>query len=121
MQIKFFLILLLSLNTVIKSSAEKKIIQGTVFEISFETKKKYVNPFYDVEVNVVFRKGEQKWVVPAFWAGKNKWTVRFTPQDIGVYTYQVETSDPLNLEFKGIAKSFMLKSYNGSNPLLKHG
>jgi len=121
MPLKNFLFLLLSFPIALLSRAEKNTIQGTVFEVSVETKKQYTNPFYDVEVNVVFKKGPQKWIVPAFWAGENIWTARFTPQDIGGYTYQVETSDPLNAEFNGIIKSFTVKPYHGSNQLIKHG
>ena len=43
--------------------------QWAVFETSFTSAKKYENPFVDVEVDVVFKQGDQQWKVPAFWAG----------------------------------------------------
>ncbi len=46
--------------------------QWAVFETSFTTAKKYENPFVDVEVDVVFRHGDQQWLVPAFWAVGDK-------------------------------------------------
>jgi hypothetical protein len=53
--------------------------QWAVFETSFTSGRKYDNPFLDVQVDVVFRSGDQHWLVPAFWAGGDKWTVRFAP------------------------------------------
>ncbi|MHC4404085.1 MAG: DUF5060 domain-containing protein [Planctomycetota bacterium] len=68
--------------------------QWEVFETSYESKKTYANPFIDVEVNVFFRSGDKQWVVPAFWAGGGKWTVRFAPPMQGEYTFHVESSGP---------------------------
>jgi len=68
--------------------------QWVAFETSFTSARKYANPFVDVQVDVVFRSGEQQWLVPAFWAGGDKWTVRFAPPVQGDYTFQVKCSDP---------------------------
>jgi len=53
--------------------------QWAVWETSFTSAKKYESPFLDVEVDVVFKQGEQQWKVPAFWSGGDKWTARFAP------------------------------------------
>ena len=58
--------------------------QWEVFETSFETTKQYVNAYTDVEVNVTFRQGDKQWIMPAFWAGGGKWTVRFAPPAKGM-------------------------------------
>ena len=95
--------------------------QWDVFETSFTSTRKYDNPFVDVQVDVVFRSGEQQWLVPAFWAGSDKWTVRFAPPEQGDYTFQVKCSDPANQAMNGAAQPLRVTAYTGDNPLLKHG
>jgi len=95
--------------------------QWAVFETSFTSARKYDNPFLDVQVDVVFRSGEQQWLVPAFWAGGDKWTVRFSPPMQGDYTFQVKCSDPANQMVNGASQPLHVTAYTGDNPLLKHG
>jgi hypothetical protein len=95
--------------------------QWAVFETSFTSGGKYDNPFLDMQVDVVFRSGDQQWLVPAFWAGGDKWTVRFAPPVQGDYTFQVKCSDPANLMLNGASQPLHVTAYTGDNPLLKHG
>jgi hypothetical protein len=95
--------------------------QWAVFEASFTSAQKYDNPFVDVEVDVVFKQGAQQWKVPAFWAGDDKWTVRFAPPVQGDYTFQVHCSDPANKGLNGDEQSLRVTAYTGDNPVLKHG
>jgi hypothetical protein len=95
--------------------------QGTVFETSFESSKQYTNPFTDIEVNVVFENQNKQWIVPAFWQGDSKWTVRFSPPTAGEYSYHVESTDKANVSLNGIEQTLQVTSYKGGNPLLKHG
>jgi len=95
--------------------------QWDVFETSYESEKTYAKPFAEVEVNVVFRSGDQQWVVPAFWAGGSKWTVRFAPPVQGEYTFRVQCSDQSNTDLNGHEQALRVAAYAGNNPLLKHG
>lgn len=95
--------------------------QWSVFETSFETAKPYVNPFIEIEVNVVFRQGETQWTVPAYWSGGRKWSVRFAPPFQGEYTFRVECTDTLNPDLNGKESSLSVGAYTGDNPLLRHG
>ncbi|MHB8971136.1 MAG: apiosidase-like domain-containing protein [Pirellulaceae bacterium] len=95
--------------------------QWVVSETSFTSAKKYDNPFVDVEVDVVFKQGEQQWKVPAYWAGGDTWTVRFAPPLQGDYTYRVTCSDPANKGLHGNEQSLPVTAYTGDHPLLKHG
>jgi hypothetical protein len=73
---------LLTFCTLISAAAVShgaEVGQWEVFETSYETTKQYANPFTNVEVNVAFRQGDKQWIIPAFWAGGSKWTVRFAP------------------------------------------
>lgn len=93
----------------------------TVFEHSFASEREYDNPFIDVEVDVVFAHGEERWRVPAFWAGGTIWTVRFAPPVEGEYTFRVQCSDPTNAALNGAPQALQVTAYTGDNPLLKHG
>jgi hypothetical protein len=95
--------------------------QWDVYETTFTSAKEYDNPFMDVQVDAVFRNGDRKWIVPAFWAGRDKWTVRFAPPVRGDYTFQVRCSDVANKELNGDERPLRVTAYNGDNPLLKHG
>lgn len=95
--------------------------QWDVFEASFTSGRSYRNPFLELQVDVVFRLGDQRWVVPAFWAGGDRWTVRFAPPVQGDYTFQVQCSDPANPMADGGSRSLRVTAYPGDNPLLRHG
>ncbi len=97
------------------------VAQWEVFETSFESTKAYANPFLDVEVNVVFTRDNQRWLIPAFWAGESTWTVRFAPPEQGNYEYRVECSDKENTDLNGKAQPLKVGEYTGANPLIRHG
>ena len=67
-----FLSLLLSLILPVPAAATAE--QSAVFETSFTSDRSYGNPFMEVQVDVTFQTGDQQWLVPAFWAGGDKWT-----------------------------------------------
>lgn len=92
-----------------------------VFEASFTSDKRYDNPFVDVEVDVVFKQGEKQWKVPAFWAGGDKWTVRFAPPLQGDYKFHVKCTDAANADLNGHEQALSVTAYTADNPLLKHG
>ena len=93
----------------------------TVFETSFETGKRYDNPFTDVEVDVVFTSGGNRWTIPAFWAGGNVWKVRFAPPAAGEYRFRPRSNDAGNDDFGGAERTLVVAPYSGDNPLLRHG
>ena len=95
--------------------------QWAAFETSFISGRKYENSFLDVQVDVLFRSGDQQWLVPAFWAGGDKWTVRFAPPVQGDYIFQVKCSDPANQMVNGAVQLLHVTTYKGDNALLKHG
>jgi hypothetical protein len=90
-------------------------------ETPFDSTKRYANPFVDVDVNVVFVRGDRQWVIPAFWAGGRTWKVRFVPPAAGDYRYRVEGTDKQDSGLNGKERSLTVTAYTGDNPLLKHG
>ncbi len=103
------------------ASHAAEVVVWEAFETSFETTKVYANPFVDVEVDVIFSTGDKQWTVPAFWAGRNRWTVRFAPPVQGEYKFHLQCTDKDNAELNGREQSLRVVAYAGSNPLLQHG
>ena len=92
-----------------------------VFERTFTSQKAYVDPFNDLDVDVIFTKAEQSWRVPTFWRGGSQWTVRFAPPVAGEYTYRLESTDRTNPDLNGHESRINLTTYAGTDSLLKHG
>jgi len=90
-------------------------------ELTFESKKVYVDPFNDVDIDVVFTRNSDSWRVPAFWRGGQQWTVRFAPPVPGKYAYRVESTDKGNSDLNGRSGTIKISPYTGSNKLLSHG
>ncbi len=90
-------------------------------EWTIDSKKEYADPFNDVEIDVVFERGEKSWRVPTFWRGGNKWTVRFAPPIPGEYRYYYESTDRSNPNLNGHQGIITITEYTGENPLFKHG
>ena len=94
------------------------IIQNVVSEWSFYSKKKYKDAFNDVELNILFtaQDGQQK-LVPAFWAGRNIWRVRFSSPQTGTFNYKTICSDKDNHDLNGREGKFVITPYRGDNLL----
>ena len=65
------------------------------FEITRTSKKKYRNPFTDLEVWATFVAPSKKtYRLPGFFDGEGRWKVRFSPPEPGTWTYTMESKDP---------------------------
>jgi hypothetical protein len=92
-----------------------------MFERTFESKKVYADPFNDVDVDVIFSKDGKSWRVPTFWRGGQRWTVRFAPQEPGLYSYRLESTDVGNEDLNGRTGEMRIAPYTGSSAALQHG
>lgn len=92
-----------------------------MFEGSFESTKRYADPFNDVDVDVIFSRAGQSWRVPTFWRGGHRWTVRFAPPAPGEYTYRLESTDRDNPDLNGHSAKMRIREYAGPSNALKHG
>ena len=103
-----------------KATADK-VGQWEVFEMSFASSKSYDNPFIDVEVDVLFSNGKEKWKVPAFWDGGRTWKVRFSAREKGTYSYRAIATDQSDTGLNTKEKTLTVTEYKGENPLYRHG
>jgi len=102
--------------------AARNGIAGCVVEWSYNSGKAYADPFNDVGLDVVFTdpQGHEQ-TVPAFWAGEQTWRIRYAPRAAGNYAYRTVASDSANGDLHGRHGALEVTSYEGDNPLRKHG
>jgi hypothetical protein len=117
------ILFILLVNAAVSVAADETAPSKTerMFEWTFHTQGSYVDPFNDVEVDVVFSRARQIWRVPAFWRGGQAWTVRFAPPTPGEYRYRVEVRERTGAVATGQGGRVAITPYQGDNPLLRHG
>jgi len=96
--------------------------QWRIFETTFTSSKSYENPVQEVKVRVKFispQKNER--TLLAFWNGANAWRVRFSPDEIGEWTYETACSDPSNQGLHQQTGRFQCVEYQGENLLYQNG
>jgi hypothetical protein len=105
-----------TLSAALAPSTQERMAEWTV-----ESRKAYTDPFNDVDVDVVFERQGQRWRVPMFWRGGNRWTVRFAPPVPGDYAYRLDSTDKSNADLNGHAGHVIITAYRGDNELLARG
>ena len=91
-------------------------------EVQFTASRTYADPFHEVTLDVVFTDPAGKELrVPAFWAGKNEWKVRYASPVVGEHSFRSAFPDALDTGLHGITGKVAVKPYTGDNPLYAHG
>ncbi|MGQ9514636.1 MAG: DUF5060 domain-containing protein [Thermoproteota archaeon] len=100
----------------------RRTMQNCPVEFSLSSKKHYENPFSDVEVSAIFVEpdGEER-IVPAFWAGKKMWRIRYASNKVGEHRFKTICSDDTNFGLHDKSGSLDVIPYKGKNPLMKKG
>lgn len=96
-----------------------QIAQWTRFEAQFTGSADYENPVQDVSLEVYFTSpnGRQQTAL-GFWDGGRMWKVRFSPDEVGHWTYQTQSSDS---GLDNQTGEFECIPYSGDNSLYDHG
>lgn len=82
---------------------QNKVEKWEIFEIELFTERSFDNPFLEVSIYATFKTNGTKKKVEGFYDGGHTWKIRFMPQEIGVFTYEVESN---LIEFNGKKGSF---------------
>lgn len=101
---------------------EPKTETNVPSEITFTAQKSHEDPFNSVTLDVSFTTptgGVQK--VPAFWAGKNQWRVRYASAAPGIHRWKAECNDTTDAGLNGVSGTLEIAPYRGTNPLYAHG
>ncbi|MFB3892963.1 MAG: DUF5060 domain-containing protein [Phycisphaerae bacterium] len=66
----------------------KEVPKYGLFELTFSSKEKFHNPFWDAQVSAVFTSPTGKKIaVDGFYFGGDQWRIRFVPREEGRWTY----------------------------------
>ena len=99
-----------------------KAHQNKAVEIRLRSTTAYANPFKDVALDVAFTAPSGKVVVaPAFWAGEDRWCVRYASAETGAHVFRTLCSDEGNLSLHAQVGAVNVEPYLGDNPLYQHG
>jgi hypothetical protein len=103
-------------------AAPLKTEANVAAEITFTAAKPHPEPFLRVMLNVVFTDpaGASK-TVPGFWAGGNRWKVRYASSLIGRHRFRSVCSETDDAGLHGVSGALDITPYTGSNPLYLHG
>ncbi len=96
--------------------------QNGVIELTFLSSGQYGDPYNDVDFDVVFTAPDgAAFQVPGFWAGDNRWKVRFSGRLEGEYAFETRASAEDDAGIHGQTGTISVHPYSGANPLLRHG
>jgi len=94
----------------------------TAGEIEFFSCDTYVDPFMEVDLSVTFtHENGEALVRPGFWAGENKWCVRFAPTELGKWTYTTSCSNKGDRGLHNISGEITCVPYDGELEIYKRG
>jgi len=110
------------LSVVARAVELSKVEANRVAEVALVSAKTYKNPFVEIEVNVVVTQPDgNKLRAPMFWAGGNRWCLRYASSTVGVHTFRTECSDNTNAKLHGVEGKIEVTAYKGQNHLYRHG
>ncbi|MEM2129822.1 MAG: DUF5060 domain-containing protein, partial [Candidatus Bathyarchaeia archaeon] len=74
-----------------------------IFELNFKSQTKYPNPFIDIVIDCEFvSPSNKKYVMPCFYDGNGTWKVRFSPNEVGEWSYKtIMAPKDLSLDASG--------------------
>ena len=105
-----------------QSAQSPSIVRWGLFEASFISTQKYDNPFQDVDLFVTFTSPSQRTsAVRGFWDGGNVWRVRFSPDELGSWTYTTRASPDTDRGLHARTGSFGAVANTGDTRFDRHG
>jgi hypothetical protein len=118
-------LLLASLSVVASETkaADRLVVEANrVAEVSFTSQSEHVDPFNDVQLDVVFDAPSGTSIrVPAFWDGGKVWRVRYASGAVGAHRYRTECSDVRDTGLHRREGVIEVQPYRGDNRLYRHG
>lgn len=90
-------------------------------EISYESEKKYADPFNDADVDLILAGNGVKYTIPGFWDGGNTWKIRFACPSEGEWLFKTVCTDEENASLNGRTGKVICKEYDGESEIYRHG
>jgi hypothetical protein len=116
-------VLLLAILLSGSSAAQSGVVfRWGLFETSFTAVGRYENPLQDVDLVVTFQAPSRRThTVRGFWDGENTWRVRFSPDELGNWTYVTQATPDLDRGLQGRTGSFGVIANKGASRFDRHG
>jgi hypothetical protein len=113
-----------SLSVVLPLGAETTpvISKWSRFEKSFKSLVTYADPLREATFTVLFTAPDGRTIhAYGFWDGGKTWRVRFSPDQVGHWSYETTCSDPSNKGLHRQTGKFICSIQNGKSRFAKHG
>ena len=93
-----------------------------LFEAAFTSARPVTNPFQDVEFGVTFTSPSRGTrTVAGFWDGGSTWKVRFSPEEVGEWTYSTTATPGDDSGLHGQKGRFRVTAARGTTRFERHG
>jgi len=100
----------------------QRVEANCIANVACISEKIYKNPFIDVQLDAVITRPDGVQLrVPMFWAGGNRWSLRYASSVPGIHTFRTDCSDNTNAKLHGLQGKIEVAPYRGENPLYRHG
>lgn len=100
----------------------RSVSKGEVFEADFRSSRTYDNAVQEARLTVQFVSPSGRTNrVHGFWNGGSRWAVRFSPDELGRWTYTTECSDTRNNGLQGQRGKFLCTVQSLRNELYQYG
>lgn len=98
------------------------VSQWTAHELRFESAREWDAPFWGVDLAIeLTAPSGRTFAVDGFWDGGRVWRARVRPDEVGEWRWRSLASDPSDTGLHGQSGSFSCVSYEGPNPVYRHG
>jgi hypothetical protein len=95
---------------------------NVMVEVPITSSRTYGDPANEVILDIAFiDQTGRELRVPAFWAGKNIWKVRYASPLVGTHRFRTEYPDTADTGLRGTVGRVEVKPYTGGNALFAHG
>ena len=92
------------------------------FEATFTSERPAANPFQDVDLRVTFLSpSKRSQTVRGFWDGGTTWRVRFSPDEIGHWTFSTRSTPEADRGLHGRSGTFRVSAPKGTTRFERHG
>ena len=100
-----------------------EIMKNHVIELEYLSKcRTYPDPFDQVEFGAQITDPDGKEAYfPGFWAGGDRWKIRYSSDKTGVHKFRTICSDKENKDLSDKCGEIKIKEYDGTNSLYLHG
>lgn len=91
-------------------------------EVTLVSSRDYTHPLLDAELRVeLVSPSGHTHAIDGFWDGARTWRFRFSPGELGPWSWRTTCSDSANPGLHGQTGSFQCTAYSGENPFYRHG